>query len=336
MLCWLAMRQPDIWTGHDLASRLALALLSPLGQAYAASVAYRAAHTEPYRSSASVVCVGNLTVGGTGKTPIAMEIARLLIARGRRTVFLTRGYGGRVRGPAFVSVDDRAIHVGDEPLLLATVAPVIVSRDRAAGARLADEHAYDCIVMDDGHQNFSLAKHLSIVVVDAEAGFGNNRVLPAGPLRETGSQGLARADAIIINGDGNPHGLAEISIPTIHARLAPTCDKSWSGKRAVAFAGIGRPAKFFGSLAALGAQIVEARPYGDHHIYTQSEIARLKARARAENATLVTTEKDYMRLTQAEREGIDVVRVRAVFDDRALLDRLLDRLVMRGLPPQPS
>jgi tetraacyldisaccharide 4'-kinase len=190
--------------------------------------------------------------------------------------------------------------------------------------------------MDDGHQNFSVVKDLSIVVVDAETGFGNNRVLPAGPLREHVSQGLARADAVIINGDGNPHGLAESSVPAIHARLAPACDKSWSGKRAVAFAGVGRPAKFFGSLAALGAEIVEARPYGDHHIYTQSEIARLKARARAENATLVTTEKDYMRLTPAEREGIEVVRVRAVFDNRAQLDRLLDRLVVRALPPKSS
>lgn len=330
------MHQPEFWNQKDFVSQLIVTLLSPLGQIYGASIAYRSAHTEPYRSTAKVVCVGNLTTGGTGKTPIAMEIARRLIARGSRPVFLTRGYGGRVRGPSFVAADDRASHVGDEPLLLATVAPVVVSRDRTAGAKLAEEHGFDVIIMDDGHQNFSLEKDLSLVVVDSEAGFGNNRVLPAGPLREPVAQGLSRADAVIINGNEIRPDFAEIALPTIRSRLAPTGDKSWSGKRAVAFAGIGRPEKFFRSLASLGAEIVDARPYGDHHTYTQSEIARLKARARAANARLVTTEKDYMRLTPAEREGIELVRVRAVFDDRAALDRLLDRLVQPGLPPQAS
>lgn len=329
------MRQPEFWNRQDLISQVAVFLLSPLGRLYGASVACRAAHTRPFRSRAKVVCVGNLTVGGTGKTPIAMEIARLLIARGARPVFLTRGYGGRISGPAFVTPDDRAIHVGDEPLLLATVAPVIVSRDRAAGARLADEHGFDVIVMDDGHQNFSLTKDVSVIVVDAETGFGNIHVLPAGPLRESLSQGLARADAIVVNGDGNPQEVAGTTLTTIRARLAPTGEKDWSGRRAVAFAGIGRPERFFASLGALGAEIVEALPYSDHHVYTQSEIARLKARARAESANLVTTEKDYMRLTPTERAGIEFVSVRAEFDDRAALDGLLDRLVPRALPPRP-
>jgi tetraacyldisaccharide 4'-kinase len=329
------MRQPDFWNRHDRISQLAVKLLSPLGRIYGASVAYRAAHTEPYRPRAKVVCVGNLTAGGTGKTPIAMEIARLLIARGGHPVFLSRGYGGRIRGPAFVAKDDRAIRVGDEALLLASVAPVIVSPERAAGAALADEHGFDVIVMDDGHQNFALVKDISFVVIDAEEGFGNNHVLPAGPLREPVKQGLARADALIINGAGNPP-IPETGLETLRARLAPIDDKSWSGVRTVAFAGIGRPEKFFGSLAALGAEIVETRPFGDHHIYTQAEIARLKARARSEHATLATTEKDYMRLAPDERDGIEMVRVRAQFDDRAALDRLLDRLIPRAVPPQPS
>ena len=168
------MRPPDFWTRHDVVSQLAVMLLTPFGWLYGASVDYRVGHTESYRSSAKVVCVGNLTAGGTGKTPIAMEIARILIARGARPVFLTRGYGGRVRGPAFVGGDDRATHVGDEPVLLAGVAPVVVSRDRAAGAKLAEEHGFDVIIMDDGHQNFTLAKDLSFIVVDAESGFANN------------------------------------------------------------------------------------------------------------------------------------------------------------------
>jgi tetraacyldisaccharide 4'-kinase len=329
------MRPPDFWTRTDFVSQLAVSLLTPLGWLYGWSVRYRAENTTPYRSTAKVVCVGNLTAGGTGKTPIALAIARALVARGAKPVFLTRGYGGQVRGPAFVAADDRATHVGDEPLLLAAVAPVIVSADRAAGARLAEEHGYDVIVMDDGHQNFSLAKDLSLIVVDAEAGFGNNRVLPAGPLREPVAQGLGRADAVIVSGAGMPP-LQEFSGPVIRTRLVQDDNIVPRGTAVVAFAGIGRPAKFFATLAERGVHVVEQRPYGDHHNYTQAEIARLKARARATGAILVTTEKDYVRLTPAEREEIVAIPVQTRFEDETLLDGLLDRLRARGLPPQRS
>ena len=329
------MRAPDFWSGRDFLSRLIVALLTPIGWIYGWSVRYRAGHTASYRAAAKVVCVGNLTAGGTGKTPIALAIARALIARGKNPVFLTRGYGGKVKGPAFVAADDRATHVGDEPLLLAAVAPVIVSADRAAGARLAEEHGFDVIIMDDGHQNFSLAKDLSLIVVDAETGFGNNRVLPAGPLREPVAQGLARADAVIVSGTGNPP-LGGFAKPIVRVHLVQDRNALREGARVIAFAGIGRPAKFFASLAALGVEIVEQRPYGDHHAYTQAEIARLKARARAEHALLVTTEKDFVRLTPAEREGIVAVPVHSAFDDQAAMDGLLDRLVARGLPPKAT
>ncbi len=182
--------RPDFWTRRDLVSQLAVALLTPIGWLYGYSVRYRARHAVPYQAAARVVCVGNLTAGGTGKNAgRAGDRAQPHRAR-RAAVFLTRGYGGKVKGPAFVAADDRATHVGDEPLLLAAVAPVIVSADRAAGAKLAEEHGFDVIIMDDGHQNFSLAKDLSLIVVDAETGFGNSRVLPAGPLREPVAQGL--------------------------------------------------------------------------------------------------------------------------------------------------
>ncbi|HUO91161.1 MAG TPA: tetraacyldisaccharide 4'-kinase [Rhizomicrobium sp.] len=329
------MRPPDFWTRNDPVSQLVVALLTPFGWIYGDSVKYRAEHTIPYRSSAKVICVGNLTAGGTGKTPIAIAIARQMIARGARPVFLSRGYGGKVRGPAFVAPDDRAQHVGDEPLLLAGVAPVVVAADRAAGAKLAEEQGFDTIIMDDGHQNFSLEKDLSLVVVDAETGFGNRRVLPAGPLREPIAQGLKRADGVIISGESGEPVLAGFKGPVMRAKLAQTGDFALRGRRVVAFAGIGRPEKFFAALRAQGATIAEERAYGDHHIYTQSEMARLKARARAEDAMLVTTEKDYVRLTPAEREGIVSLAVHAVFDDQAALDRLLDRLTKPGVPPQP-
>jgi tetraacyldisaccharide 4'-kinase len=325
------MRAPDFWTRTDLVSRLVGALLTPVGWLYGATVAYRASHSHPYQAACKVLCVGNLTAGGTGKTPIAMAIAKALIARGAKPVFLTRGYGGKVRGPAFVTADDRATHVGDEPLLLATVAPVIVSADRAAGAKLAEENGFDVIVMDDGLQNFSLAKDLSVVVVDAGDGFGNNRILPAGPLREPVAQGLRRTQAVILNGEGPVPNLRKFAGPVLRTKPVQV-GPPLRGRRVVAFAGIGRPSKFFEALRVQGADVVEERAYGDHHVYTQAEMARMKARARAEDAALVTTEKDYVRLTPAERDGIVPLPVEAVFEDSASLNALLDRLTKRRVP----
>lgn len=329
------MRAPDFWTRTDFVSRLVGALLTPFGWLYGASVAYRASHSHPYQAACRVLCVGNLTAGGTGKTPIAIAIAKALIARGAKPVFLTRGYGGNVRGPAFVTADDRATHVGDEPLLLAAVAPVIVSADRAAGAKLAEDNGFDTIVMDDGLQNFSLVKDLSVVVVDAGDGFGNNRILPAGPLREPVMQGLKRTQAVILNGDGLAPKLPGFAGPVLRTKLVQV-GPSMRGRRVVAFAGIGRPAKFFETLSQMGAEIVEQRAFGDHHVYTQADMARMKARARSENALLVTTEKDYVRLTATERDGIVPLPVEAIFDDLPGLDALLDSLTKRRVPPQAT
>lgn len=299
-------------------------MLAPLGWIYGTSVAWKAVHTKPFRTGAGVICVGNLSVGGTGKTPVAIEIARRLLARGRNPFFLSRGYGGRLRGPIEVVEDDRAADVGDEPLLLAQAAPAVIALDRQAGAKLAIERGADVIVMDDGHQNFSLEKDLSIVVVDGEAGFGNGRVVPAGPLREPVTQGLARADAVIIVGNGAPP-LGSFSKPVMRAHLTLD-DASIGGRRVVAFAGIGRPEKFFRSLHEAGADLIASIGFADHHTYTAGEIARLRSKARAHNAELVTTEKDFLRLTRAQREGIRAVPAQASFDDPAALERLLDRI----------
>lgn len=318
------MHAPEFWQRDDAASRTLRTAMWPLSWAYGASVAWKARHALPYRSRVKIICVGNLTVGGTGKTPVAIAIAQALIARGHKPAFLSRGYGGKLRGPLAVNpYKDRAADVGDEPLLLALTAPTFVARDRAAGAILAEKNA-DILVMDDGHQNFSLEKDLSIVVVDGEEGFGNGCVLPAGPLREPIAQGLTRANAVVVIGDGAPD-LRKFSGTVLHARLRVTAIPQVNGK-VVAFAGIGRPEKFFASLRAFGADIVDARAYPDHNAYTAAEIARLKAKARAANATLITTEKDYVRLTDAEREGVAFLPVHAAFDDPAALDRLLDTL----------
>lgn len=324
------MRAPEFWNQPDYTASLAVRALAPLGWAYGATVAWKAKRAKPNRPRAKVICIGNLTAGGSGKTPIAIEIARALSARGLRPVNLTRGYGGKIHGPSFVDLSkDSAAEAGDEPLLLAAAAPVIIARDRAAGARLADDNGFDAIVMDDGHQNFTLAKDLSVIVVDAQTGFGNGHILPAGPLRESVAQGLARADAVVLVGDGTP-ALAGFAGPVLRTHLRPVRDSGLKGKRVLAFAGIGRPEKFFDTLRGLGAEIVEARRYADHHAYTASEIARLNAKARDKNAMLITTEKDFVRLAPLQREGIAMLPVRAVFDDPAALELLVDKVAARS------
>jgi tetraacyldisaccharide 4'-kinase len=320
------MRAPEFWNRRDWASRALVALLTPIGWLYGASVKLRAQRAEPYRPDAKVICIGNLTAGGAGKTPIAIALAKMLQARGLHVAFLSRGYGGHARGPLLVDFEvHNATDVGDEPLLLAQAAPVIVSRDRREGAAFADSFEPDVIIMDDGHQNFAVAKDLSIVVVDAKDAFGNERMLPAGPLREPVAQGLARADAVILVGDGTPR-LGAFARPMLRAHLEPSNGEALRGRRLLAFAGIGQPRKFFDTLAGIGADTVDHVAFGDHHAYAASELARLRARARAKDADLVTTEKDFVRLTQAEREEIAVLAVHAAFDDGTALDALLDRL----------
>ena len=296
-------------------------MLAPLGLLYGASVAREARTARPARINTKVICVGNLTAGGSGKTPVAIALAKILEARGEKVFFLTRGYGGREPGPAAVMSASDAGQMGDEALLLARTAPTIVAKNRAQGARLAVQMGAGIIVMDDGHQNFTLTKDLSIVVVDGQSGFGNGLMIPAGPLRESIAQGLARADAVIIVQDGIPdlHGYKG---PVLHARLTPQGD-DLCGRRVFAFAGIGRPEKFLASLKECGAVVTGTQFFPDHHAFRAREIAALKAHAGS--AQLVTTEKDFVRLSAAEREGIAVLKVAVTFDDgiAPLLDRLL-------------
>lgn len=315
------MRAPDFWQTDGLLA----SLLSPLGCLYGASVALKARFSNPLETGLPVVCVGNLTAGGSGKTPIAIAIANALRARGRKPFFLTRGYGGSEKGPALVARAHSAAVMGDEALLLVRAAPTVVARDRAAGAKLAAQKDADVLVMDDGHQNFALRKSLSLVVIDAQTGFGNSRMIPAGPLREPVVQGLARADAIILVGDGNPD-LAGFTGFVLRARLQADAS-ALAGMRVFAFAGIGRPEKFIASLEAQGAEVAGSCFFDDHHPYTEDEIAQLKAIAG--ETMLVTTEKDFVRLSVAMREGIRAVKAVAAFDEPAALDALLDKALAR-------
>lgn len=326
------MRAPDFWYPPEGSPPgLIERLLAPAAYFYDHAGRWRRRLTQPLKTGVPVLCVGNLTVGGTGKTPAALALARLVRARGLKAMFLTRGYGGRERGPLRV---DPAFHgapdVGDEPLLLAAVAPTIVARDRASGAAAALAWGADVIVMDDGLQNPSLEQTLRLVVIDSERGFGNGRVIPAGPLREPISQGLARCDAVVLFGDrGQPPELAlhPKPLPVFTARLKPKPEQIEALRDGplFAFAGIGRPDKFFGMLSAEGLSLAGHRAFADHHLYSLSETNALKQEAHRTRARLVTTAKDIARLPKAWRDGIAVVEVVAEFAALQAFEHFLDQ-----------
>jgi len=294
------MRAPGFWWGKP---GIAPALLSPFSAIYGAAAARRLAQSGE-RAGVPVICVGNPTVGGAGKTPAAIAIARMLTAAGERPVFLTRGYGGRLAGPVIVEPAHTAVQVGDEPPLLARVAPTIVAANRVAGAKLAVEKGASVIVMDDGFQNPSLAKDLSILVIDGTRGIGNARVLPAGPLRAPLGPQLDRANAILIVGDvtgAAPLVIAarQRNLALFQARLEPDTQAvaSLAGKRALAFAGIGDPEKFFATLAAAGVEAPVRRAFADHHRYTHRDADALITEAARHGLQLLTTEKDLARIS---------------------------------------
>ena len=293
------MREPSFWWRPGSGGHL-----SPLGGIYGAVAALRM-QAQGRSVGVPVICLGNLTVGGAGKTPAALAVARLLLAAQERPFFLSRGYGGRSSGPVRV---DPAVHsaaaVGDEPLLLAHLAPTIVARDRLAGANAARRGAATVIVMDDGFQNPALAKELAILLVDGRRGIGNGRTIPAGPLRAPLETQISCAHALVVV--GRPDGLAAIAerarrhnVAIFHGRLEPDRQTiaALGGRRVLAFAGIGDPEKFFATLAESGIAVAERASFPDHHRYAAAEAQALIARADRANLVLVTTEKDLARLS---------------------------------------
>lgn len=276
--------------------------LAPLGQIYGRIAEKRFAEGESHRSRLPVICIGNFTAGGGGKTPTAIAIAKILAELGARAAFLTRGYGGESEGPAFVKKGQSAEEVGDEPLLLAEVAPTMIAADRAAGAKAIESTEASVIVMDDGFQNPSLAKDLSLIVVDAESGIGNGLVMPAGPLRAPLEAQMARADALIVIGEGSKaarliDAFKAQGKPVLKARMVPRQDKRWlSVLPVIGFAGIARPGKFFATLRNNGARLIDQRSYPDHYRYSERQARSLLREAKDYNAMLVTTEKDWVRL----------------------------------------
>jgi len=325
----MKLATPRWWYTRERAPGAVLrALLTPLSWIWAWATARRIAGRRPIDPGVPVICVGNLTMGGTGKTPVVREIARRLGGH-----VLTRGYGGSQAGPLRVDpARHSAADVGDEPVMLAADLPVWVARDRAAGALAAAQAGARVIVMDDGHQNPSVAKTLSLVVVDGETRngewpFGDGRVFPAGPMREPLKAGLARADAAIVLLPADleapdPELLAALSaVPVLVARLQAV-EPPPPGPQ-VGFAGVGKPWKVERALLAAGCALKDFWPYPDHHAWTEADLRRLADRAQQYDAGLVTTEKDWARLPAAWRPRIKPWPVHAIFDDEAALDRLL-------------
>ncbi len=302
-------REAPAWWSDDRApstrDTLAKVALTPVSWLYGAAAPLRFAVSRRSRAGIPVICVGNFTAGGAGKTPAAILLARMLQDMGVYPGFLSRGYGGALAGPHLVNPDrDSADAVGDEPLLLARHAPTVISRDRRAGAGVIEAQGAGAIIMDDGFQNPQLAKDFSLIAVDAGFGIGNGAVIPAGPLRAPLGFQARRADAILLIGEGAPGealvGRLEGRLPVLRAQIEPDADVGWlRDAPVVAYCGIGRPGKFFDTLERLGARITARYAFADHHDYTPEDAAKLIAHAQQAQARLVTTQKDWVRM----REG---------------------------------
>ncbi len=327
------MKAPYFWSaGLDPRSReaapLTRVLLTPFAWVYAAITAQRLARTSPLTVDAKVICVGNITAGGVGKSPVvALLRAHISAMYGVRVATLSRGYGGRLKGPLKV---DPEIHsardVGDEPIMLSHTGETWIGGDRAEAGLEMSRDGVDVIIMDDGHQNPGLSKDLSLVVVDSEAAFGNGYVIPKGPLREPVRAGLARASAVILLGGGLiPHGISQSSIPILHAAIVPA--RELPAGPYVAFAGIGKPQKFFDTLTAIGADVKDCVPFDDHHVYSNRNLDYLHKLASDHSAGLVTTEKDFARLNASQRVGILTLPVKIQFEQPDALDNLLQAVL---------
>ncbi|PCI37747.1 MAG: tetraacyldisaccharide 4'-kinase [Rhodospirillaceae bacterium] len=328
------MRAPEFWDRKT--DGLMPSLLRPLGCAVSAMAALRQKKATPYKASVPIICVGNLVAGGAGKTPVALDLVARLKSLDVHVHVLLRGYGGTERGPTQV---DLAIHnarrVGDEALLLAKVAPTWVSEDRKAGVLAAIEAGAQAIVLDDGFQNPSVHKDLSLLVVDGEYGFGNGRVMPAGPLRETVGAGLKRADSIVLLGSdgadvwGKVQRAGHKKMPILRARIEATPDAAdLKGQDVYAFAGIGRPQKFFDTLSALGAKLVGCKAFDDHHPYTDTEIEDIIKGAG--EALILTTTKDLVRIPQKHQGNMRALDIRLAWKHSDDIDAALKKVMTDG------
>ncbi len=321
---------PFWWKPVDWRARA----LGPAAAIYGAVAARRMSRKDAPGADAPVLCVGNLTVGGTGKTPVAIAMTAAARAAGFNPGVVSRGHGGRQRKAHLVDLEhDTAADVGDEPLLLARHAPVAVSPKRIDAAQMLVRYGCDFLIMDDGFQSARLAYDYALLLIDARHGVGNGRVIPAGPVRAPIGAQLRRADAIVRMGEGNAaermvRYAARAAKPVFNAAACPV-DAGWvAGQRLLAFSGIGHPRRFYDSLKQQGGEVVEARSFPDHHVFTREQLQELDAEARKQGLRLVTTEKDYVRLTasllpKGFLERLLVLKIAARFEEPGVPARII-------------
>ncbi|HEY8189630.1 MAG TPA: tetraacyldisaccharide 4'-kinase [Micavibrio sp.] len=321
----MRLKTPRFWYSRSISACLMAVLLWPFSILYRAVPYLRQKNAVPFHAGIPVICVGNLTAGGNGKTPAAIALMKLVNENGiaKNPCFLSRGYGGTATGPIFAHpVKHTYKDVGDEPLLLARHAPVIVSRDRKAGALFAQEHGHDLVIMDDGLQNPRLAKTLSFVVLDSHSGFGNGHILPAGPLREPLAAGFEKSDAFIIIGSDARDIAAQLPVgkPVFHARLAPGTLQDESASF-VAFCGLGQPDKFRRTLREKKLTVTGWHEFPDHYPFTPDDLGRLDREALRKEARLLTTEKDAARIPPDYQfqSPLDILPVTIAWQDETTL-----------------
>lgn len=313
--------------------------LSPLSFVYGLAAGRQIHAAKREKVAAPVLCVGNFTVGGTGKTPVAIALARQAKRMQLKPGILSRGHGGGFSSLHVVDPHhDSAKHVGDEPLLLAEHAPVVVTPNRAAGARLLiEEHGCDFLIMDDGFQSARVHIDFALVVIDARYGLGNGKVIPAGPLRAKVVDQLVHTNALLKMGEGHAadgviRQAARAGKPVFDARARPRGKKAFSGRRFLAFAGIGHPDKFFDTVAEAGAKVVFSRSFPDHHVYGEDELSELLKTARSADLRLITTAKDAARLRHGVAsdeflQSLDVLEIDAVFEQESAPARIINETV---------
>lgn len=313
------MKTPAFWQTDNLISRI----LSPLGALYNFATQRRITRNIPRKVGIPVICLGNLTAGGTGKTPTAISIAELLQTSGKHPSFITRGYHGKASSVLVDTAKHTPRQVGDEPLLLARAAPTYVNPDRFVSAQTAEQNGADCLIMDDGFQNPGLFKDLSFIVIDGGYGFGNYKCIPAGPLREYVHNGIKRAQGVIIIGSDRHNVAQQINLPVFYGTISPQAH-NFSGKKVVAFAGIGRPQKFYNSLTEENIEIIKTFDFPDHHYYTEKELKEILDFAQKNNAQAITTSKDFVKIPEHLKHFFNVFEITIKWQDpQSLKDFIL-------------
>ena len=313
------INSPKFWYRNDWLSKVLALIIYPLSIIWIIISFIKKKVSKTYSSRLKIICVGNLNIGGTGKTPFAIYTYKILKELGFNPVFLTRGYGGKEKGPIKVESTHQYKDVGDEALLLNNIGPTIVSRDRSLGAKFIEnnKYNYDVILMDDGLQNYQLEKNIKFLLVDKNLKFGNKLCVPAGPLREPINQRLKEIDSIILTGNNTDQdiGLRKVSdyISVFNSSIKIMQSSNIKGNKFLAFCGLGNPDKFYETLEKGGYKVFLTKSFPDHHQYTEEEINHLILKAKNKNLTLITTAKDYVKILDKKNE-IQVLSIESSFN----------------------